>query len=435
MQRSCQVNIDSTDHEARGVGRPEGKVIFVDQALPGERVLANIRKIKKSHELGSIDKFIERSSDRVNPNCENYGVCGGCSFQHASVSAQLAIKQRVLEDALKRIGGVVPECMLAPISGAQWGYRKRARLSSRYVRKKDAALVGFRERGKSYVVDMKSCEVLPPKVSKSIPHMRALVESLSIRESIPQIEVACGESVDVLAFRHLEDLPATDEQKLLDFGSEYGFVIYGQRSGPDSLRCLTVGVEDAGLTYRVKDLGLIYNFKLSEFTQVNTDVNEILVRRAIKLLDLKPGDKVVDLFCGLGNFSLAIAKSGVSVLGLEGSQQLVIRAKENAIKNKLGHLCDFRYADLFVEGSPEFSELSGYHKLLIDPPRDGALEVVTALRDSAVNKIVYVSCNPATLARDAGILVQENGYTLRSAGIVNMFPNTSHVESIALFEK
>jgi 23S rRNA (uracil1939-C5)-methyltransferase len=435
MQRSCELNIESTDHEARGIGRQEGKVIFVDQAMPGERVVANIRKIKKSHELGSIDKFIERSSDRVTPNCENYGVCGGCSFQHANVSSQLAIKQRVLEDALERIGGVVPEYMLPPVSGPQWGYRKRARLSSRYVRKKDAALVGFRERGKSYVVDMKSCEVLPPKVSYAIPHMRVLVKSLSIRESIPQIEVACGDSVDVLAFRHLEDLPAPDEQKLINFGDEYGFVIYGQRNGPDSLRCLTAGAEDADLTYQVKDLGLIYGFKLSEFTQVNTDVNEILVRRAIKLLDLKPSDNVVDLFCGLGNFSLAIAKSGVSVIGLEGSQQLVDRAKENAVKNKLQHLCDFRYADLFVEGSPEFSGLSGYDKALIDPPRDGALEVVTALRDSAVSKIVYVSCNPATLARDAGILVQENKYTLKSAGIVNMFPNTSHVESIALFVK
>jgi 23S rRNA (uracil1939-C5)-methyltransferase len=435
MQRSCELNIESTDHEARGIGRQEGKVIFVDQAMPGERVVANIRKIKKSHELGSIDKFIERSSDRVTPNCENYGVCGGCSFQHANVSSQLAIKQRVLEDALERIGGVVPEYMLPPVSGPQWGYRKRARLSSRYVRKKGAALVGFRERGKSYVVDMKSCEILPPKVSDVIPHMRALVDSLSIRESIPQIEVACGDNVDVLAFRHLEDLPAPDEEKLINFGNEYGFVIYGQRSGPDSLRCLTVGAEDTDLTYQIKDLGLIYGFKLSEFTQVNTDVNEILVRRAIKLLDIKPSDNVVDLFCGLGNFSLAIAKAGVSVIGLEGSQQLVDRAKENAVKNKLQHLCDFRYADLFVEGSPEFSELTGYNKMLIDPPRDGALAVVTALRDSAVSKIVYVSCNPATLARDAGIMVRDNGYTLKSAGIVNMFPNTSHVESIALFVK
>jgi 23S rRNA (uracil1939-C5)-methyltransferase len=263
MQRSCELNIESTDHEARGIGRQEGKVIFVDQAMPGERVVANIRKIKKSHELGSIDKFIERSSDRVTPNCENYGVCGGCSFQHANVSSQLAIKQRVLEDALKRIGGVVPEYMLPPVSGPQWGYRKRARLSSRYVRKKGAALVGFRERGKSYVVDMKSCEILPPKVSDVIPHMRALVDSLSIRESIPQIEVACGDNVDVLAFRHLEDLPAPDEEKLINFGNEYGFVIYGQRSGPDSLRCLTAGAEDADLTYQIKYLGLIYGFKLS----------------------------------------------------------------------------------------------------------------------------------------------------------------------------
>ena len=435
MRRSCELGIESADHEARGIGRQDGKVIFVDQAMPGERVVANIRKIKKSHELGSIDKFIERSSDRVTPKCENYGVCGGCSFQHASVSSQLAIKQRVLEDAFRRIGGVFPECMLPPIGGLQWGYRKRARLSSRYVRKKDTALVGFRERGKSYVVDMKSCEVLPPKVSGAIPHMRALVESLSIRESIPQIEVACGDSVDVLAFRHLENLPATDEQKLINFGDEYGFVIYGQRGGPDSLRCLTAGAEDADLTYRIKDLGLIYGFKLSEFTQVNTDVNEILVRRAIKLLDLKPGDSVVDLFCGLGNFSLAIAKSGVSVLGLEGSEQLVGRAKENAVKNQLQHLSVFRYADLFVEGSPEFSELKGYNKVLIDPPRDGALAVVTALRDCSVSKVVYVSCNPATLARDAGIMVRDNGYTLKSAGIVNMFPNTSHVESIALFVK
>ena len=429
-----EVLIESVDHEARGVGRNDDKVVFVENALPQEIVGVEIRRRKPSYETGISTYIKSVSPSRIKPRCVNFGVCGGCSFQHIDSKTQLAIKQRVLEDALDRIGSVRPEQILSPICGPQFNYRTRARLSSRYVIKKEKTLVGFREKGKSYVVDMTSCEILPRHISNLLPELRGLVHSFSIRERVPQIEVACGNDVNVLAFRMLEDPSLEDLGLLKQFGAKHNVVIFIQRGGPATLTQIYPD-EAAVLTYSIPDMELTYEFGLSEFTQVNTDINSVLVRRAISMLDLKPTDRVADLFCGLGNFSLAIARSGATVIGLEANQELIDRATNNASRNELSKLCDFKVANLFTEGCPAYRSLKSIDKLLIDPPRDGAAELIKNIGADGPKKIVYVSCNPATLARDASTLVHEHGYRLLSAGIVNMFPNTSHVESIALFGK
>jgi 23S rRNA (uracil1939-C5)-methyltransferase len=429
-----EVLIESVDHEARGVGRNDNKVVFVENALPQEIVGVEIRRRKPSYETGISTYIKSVSPSRIKPRCVNFGVCGGCSFQHIDSKTQLAIKQRVMEDALDRIGSVRPEQILSPICGPQFNYRTRARLSSRYVIKKEKALVGFREKGKSYVVDMTSCEILPHHISNLLPELRSLVQSFSMRERVPQIEVACGNDVSVLAFRMLEDPSLEDLGSLKQFGAKHDVAIFVQRGGPATLTQIYPD-EAAVLKYSISDMSLTYEFGLSEFTQVNTDINSVLVRRAISMLDLKPTDRVADLFCGLGNFSLAIARSGASVVGLEANQELIDRATDNASRNELSKLCDFKVANLFTEGCPAYRSLKSIDKLLIDPPRDGAVELIKNIGADGPKKIVYVSCNPATLARDAGTLVHEHGYRLLSAGIVNMFPNTSHVESIALFGK
>ena len=429
-----EVLIESVDHEARGIARSDNKVIFVQNALPRETVEIEIKRKKPSFDTAVTKAVKNPSSARMNPRCPSFGICGGCSFQHIDMRSQLAIKQRVLEDAFTRIGKVSPERILSPISGPSLGYRTRARLSSRFVIKKDKALVGFREKGKGYVVDMLSCDVLPSRVSRLLPELRALVESLSIKKNVPQIEVACSDTSDILAFRILEDLTQSDTKCLVEFGLKQSVCIYTQRGGAKTLKQIYPEAESR-LTYRIPDFNLEFEFGLSEFTQVNTEVNGVLVRRAMSLLEPKAGERIADLFCGLGNFSLAIAKHGSIVIGVEGSQDLIFRARQNAENNGLLQNCEFRVGNLFEESCPSYEQLGPLDKLLIDPPRDGAFELVKAISGDGPKRIVYVSCNPSTLARDAGILVHEKGYRLTSASIVNMFPHTSHVESIASFEK
>ena len=430
-----EVLIESVDHEARGIARSDNKVIFVQNALPGETVEIEIKRKKASFDTAVTNAVKNPSPARVDPRCPSFGVCGGCSFQHIDMRTQLAIKQRVLEDAFARLGKVSPERILSPISGPSLGYRTRARLSSRFVIKKDKSLVGFREKGKGYVVDMISCDILPPRISRLLPELRVLIGSLTIKKNVPQIEVACSETSDILAFRILEDLTQLDAKCLFEFGRKQGVCIYTQRGGPQTLKQIYPDVESR-LTYQIPDFNLEFEFGLSEFTQVNTEVNGVLVRRAMSLLQPKTGERIADLFCGLGNFSLAIAKHGSVVIGVEGSQDLIRRAYQNAKSNDLLQSCEFRVGDLFEESCPSYERLGPLDKLLIDPPRDGAFELVKTIPgDGGPKSIVYVSCNPATLARDAGILVREKGYRLTSASIVNMFPHTSHVESIASFEK
>ena len=426
--------IESLDHEARGIARREGKTIFVDGALPGETVeYASFRR-KPNYELAHLLRVVRASPVRVEARCPHYGVCGGCAMQHLDAAAQVAVKQRVLEDNLWHIGRVRPEQMLPPIQGEPWGYRRRARLAVRKVPKKGGVLVGFHERRSSYIADMRSCEILPPAVSELLLPLRELIAGLSICERLPQIEVAMGDSCIALVLRILEPLNATDENLLREFADRHGVVLYLQPKGPDTAVRFHP-LPGPRLSYTLPEFGLELEFRPTEFTQVNHAINRVLVRRAMRLLDPRPGERIADLFCGLGNFTLPIASLGASVVGIEGSPALVARGKESAVANGLGARVEFGVANLFECTEESLAALGLFDKMLIDPPREGAVEVIKALGETAPRRIVYVSYNPATLARDAAILVSVKGYRFRAAGAVNMFPHTAHVESIALFDR
>jgi 23S rRNA (uracil1939-C5)-methyltransferase len=427
-------NIESLDQEGRGVTHVDGKVVFAQGALAGECVELETVRRKPSYEVARTTSVITASSSRVTPRCDSFGVCGGCSMQHLETRAQVAAKQRVLEDSFAHIGKVTPERMLAPIHGPAWGYRYRARFSSRYVHKRGATLVGFRERRNSFVADMRRCEVVPPRISSLLLPLRSLIDGLTIRERLPQIELAIGEDRDALAFRNLEPLSADDEGRLREFAETHGVHVYLQPGGPDTVHLFHPEGDDL-LSYTLPDFDLEFRFRLPDFTQVNHQINRVLVRRAMSLLDPGPGERIGDMFCGIGNFSLPMARRGAMVTGMEGSSGLVERAQANARHNGLEAQCSFHSADLFKMDEQGWQRFGLFDKLLIDPPRDGASELVSLLGGDSPRKVVYVSCNPATLARDAGIMVHTNGYTLSAAGVVNMFPHTSHVESIAVFEK
>lgn len=426
--------IESLDHEGRGVGHLAGKTIFVEGALAGERVNFSSYRKKPNFEQAQAVEILEASPYRVAPRCPWFGICGGCSHQHLEEAAQVAAKQRVLEDCLEHIGKVRPETLLSPIHGPTWGYRRRARLSVRNVPKKGGVLVGFHERRSSYVADMGGCAVLPQRISRLLPRLRELVEGLSIRDRLPQIELALGDAVDVLVLRVLEPPSPEDESHLRAFAEAHGVQFWLQPKGPDTAYPFHPLTAPA-LDYRLPEFDLVMPFRPTEFTQVNQDVNAMLVRRAMRLLEPKAGERIADFFCGLGNFTLPIARLGARVLGIEGAAGLVARGLENAARNGLSDNSEFRVADLFKMTPEAYAALGTFDKLLIDPPRDGAIELVKSLPDSgAPCRIVYVSCSPATLARDAAVLVHQKGYQLRAAGVANMFPHTAHVESIALFE-
>ncbi len=430
-----QAIIESLDHEGRGVTHVAGKTVFVDGALPGETVEYSSYRRKPSYELAVATRIVSASAAREVPACRYFGVCGGCSMQHLEAGAQAAVKQRVLEDALWHIGRLRPEMVYPAIRGPSWGYRFRARLSVRLVPKKGGVLVGFHEKRSSYIADMLSCEVLPRRVSDMLPQLRALIAALSIPDRIPQIEVAVAEEALALVFRILAPLTAADESRLREFAEHHGIQLFLQTGGPDTA-ILFHPPSAPPLSYTLPDFGVRLQFRPTDFTQVNHGINRMLVRRAMSLLDPQPGERIADLFCGLGNFTLPIARLGAKVVGVEGSLALVERARANALLNGLGECTEFRVANLF-EATPEsLEELGPLDKLLIDPPREGAIAMVKALgAQTPPRRIVYVSCNPATLARDAAVLVHEKGYRLCGAGIGNMFPHTSHVESIALFER
>jgi 23S rRNA (uracil1939-C5)-methyltransferase len=431
--------IESLDHEGRGVAHVDGKTIFIEGGLPGEQVEYSSFRKKPSYEQATLTKLLSSSSQRVTPRCPSFGVCGGCSMQHMHPVAQTAAKQRVLEDALWHVGRLRPQVVFPAISGAAWGYRSRARMSVRLVAKKGGVLVGFHEKRSSFVAVMDSCEVLPPAMSVLITPLKKLMIEMSAPDRLPQIEVAIGGEQIVLLLRHLDALTEDDKQRLRDFADEYRIVWYLQSKGPDTVH-LFHPADAPSLSYRLDEFNVELNFSPTEFTQVNQGVNAMLVRRAMRLLDAQPGERIADLFCGLGNFTLPIARSGARVIGIEGSEQLVARARENAQHNDLADRCEFGVANLFEVTPDSYGELSHksgpFDKLLIDPPRDGAFELVKALPESGAPwRIVYVSCSPSTLARDAAVLVTQKGYALKGAGIASMFPQTSHVESIALFER
>ncbi|MEO1767824.1 23S rRNA (uracil(1939)-C(5))-methyltransferase RlmD [Thiobacter aerophilum] len=426
--------IESLDHEGRGVAHVAGKVVFVEGALPGECVEYRTLRRKSTYELGEVTRVLEASFMRVTPRCPYFGVCGGCLLQHMEPYAQVAAKQRILEDNLARIGKVRPESMLPAIHGPSWGYRHRARMSARLVAKKGGVLVGFHERRSSFIADMHGCEILPPRIARLIDPLRALIGGLSVRERAPQVEIALGERVDALVLRILEPLSADDEVRLREFADAHGIQWWLQPKGPDSVFPF-YPLEAPHLSYTLPEFGLDMPFSPTEFTQVNPAINRVLVRRAMALLDPQPGERIADLFCGLGNFSLPMARRGATVVGVEGSSALVARARANAAHNGLAASTHFLAANLFEVTPETLAEWGHFDKMLIDPPRDGAIQVVKALGSDAPARIVYVSCSPATLARDAAVLSHEKGYHLLAAGVVNMFPHTGHVESIALFER
>ncbi len=426
--------IESLDHEARGVTRLDGKTVFVEGALPGECVEYASYRRKPSYELARTLRVQESSAQRVIPRCPHFGVCGGCSMQHLDAEAQVAAKQRLLEDNLWHLGRIKADQLYAPIYGQPWGYRYRARLSVRFVLKKGGVLVGFHEKKSSYVADMQQCEVLPPHLSAMLLPLRDLVGRMSIRDRLPQIEVAVGEQITALVLRILEPLTPADETLLRDFADQHAIVFYLQPQGP-ATAYRYYPLEAPQLSYRLPDFAVEHAFSPTEFTQVNHAINRVLVRRALALLAPQPGERIADMFCGLGNFTLPIARSGARVLGIEGSPELVRRATGNAVANGLADLAEYRVANLFEITSEGLAALGRFDKMLIDPPREGAVDLIKSLDAEGPRRIVYISCSPATLARDAAILVTQKDYCLRGAGVVNMFPHTSHVESIALFER
>ncbi len=426
--------IESLDHEGRGIARRDGKTIFIEGAVTGETVTASVYRKKPSYENANVQRILRESSQRVTPQCVNFGRCGGCSLQHLNAPAQVAAKQRVLEDNLRHIGKVTAGQMLSPIHGPTWGYRRRARMTARYVIKKGGSLIGFHEKKSSFVADMTSCEVLPAHISKLLLPLRELVGALSIRERMPQIEVACGDAADVLVFRVLEPPTDADKALLQAFAESHSVHVYLQSKGPETAQPLWPQ-EPADLYYTLPEFNIKMPFFPTEFTQVNHEVNRVLVHRALMLLAPQAGERVADMFCGIGNFSLPIARSGAQVTGIEGSASLVKRAAENAAYNGLSESVAYRVMNLFEINADAFSALGAFDRMLIDPPRDGAAELVKSLVAAPPRRIVYVSCNPSTLARDAAVLVHEQGYTLSAAGVVNMFPHTAHVESIAVFDR
>jgi 23S rRNA (uracil1939-C5)-methyltransferase len=443
------LSVESLDLEAQGVAHnAQGKVVFIEGALPCERVQVHVYRRKNNWEQATMTALSTESTHRVRPPCPHFGLqpgaCGGCKMQHLHIGAQVAVKQRVLEDSLWHIGKVKPERVLRPIEGPPWGYRDRARLSVRHVAKKGGVLVGFHERKSSYVADMHTCKVLAPQVSALLMPLRALIGSMDQRDRLPQIEVAVGSDRTALVLRHLEALTQPDLARLRAFASTHRVSWWLQPKGPDSVHPLDP--DEPPLDYRLPEFGLVMQFGPTDFTQVNSQINRTLVVQALRLLDPRPHERVIDWFCGLGNFTLPIATRAREVLGVEGSETLLVRSRENAVRNLLASRTAFASRNLF-EMTPAQLQLDGAaDKWLVDPPREGALALVKSLVDllaepsaapgwAPPSRVVYVSCNPATLARDAALLVHQSGYRCAAAGVVNMFPHTAHVESIAVFER
>ncbi len=439
------LRIESLDLDAQGVAHnSEGKVVFVEDALPGEEVRVAVKRKKNNWEQAALVELRHESSQRVVPRCPHFGVCGGCKMQHLDVGAQVATKQRALEDALWHLGKVRPERMLRPMRGPDWNYRQRARLSVRHVVKKGAVLVGFHERKSSFVAEIASCDVVPVDVSAMIMPLRALIATMAARDRLPQIELAAGDGVTALVLRHLEPLGDGDLALLREFAQRHRVEWWLQPKGPETARPLDGA--DSALAYRLPEFGLRMPFRPTDFTQVNHEINEALVSRALRLLAPAADEFVIDWFCGLGNFTLPLATRAARVLGIEGSGALIERAAAAAAMNGLATKTSFAVRNLFEVTADDLVAFGSAAKWLIDPPREGAFAIAKALADRCEPgaaglpwrppaRIVYVSCNPATLARDAGLFVHRAGYRCSAAGVVNMFPHTAHVESIAVFDR
>ncbi|MET0293231.1 MAG: 23S rRNA (uracil(1939)-C(5))-methyltransferase RlmD [Steroidobacteraceae bacterium] len=425
--------VDALNHDAEGVVRA-GKTAFVADALPGERIVFRRREAHRSHDDADLVEVLEASNDRVKPGCDHFGVCGGCALQHLEPAAQLRNKERELLETLQRVGGVIPPRVLPAVDGPVWGYRRRARLGARYVTARQRSLVGFRERSSSFVAALERCVVLVPEAGEKLAALSDLATSLSIRMRMPQIEVSAGDGQLALVMRVLDD-PSEDDLRLMrEFELRENVKLLLQRNGPTELQSLDGLPPD--LWYEIPEFGVKLHFTPTDFVQVNGETNRRMVSRVVELLQLDGDARVLDLFCGLGNFTLPLATRAASVLGIEGDAGLVERARHNAAVNGLGNVC-FEVANLAGEAAPATCDrltASGgrFTHVLLDPPRTGAREVLGSIARLAPKTVVYVSCHPGSLARDLQILTTEHGFRLDSAGVVDMFPHTTHVESIAV---
>ena len=427
-----ETQIESLSHDGRGVARIEGKTVFIDGGLGGERVRFRYSKKHSKYDEGRVVEVLSSSPDRVEAKCQHYGVCGGCSLMHMAPVAQLVLKQKTLMEQMSHFGHIEPEEWIEPMTGPLWGYRRKARLGVKHVPKKNRVLVGFREKGTPYLALLDKCEVLDPRIGTRLAELGSMIETLAAYNRIAQIEVAMDDKNTALVFRNLDPLSDSDQKILITYGQKNDLWIYLQSGGPDTIT--PIWPKSPQLSY-APEVGLTLMFEPSDFTQVNATINQNMIQLTMELLEVCTEDRVLDLFCGLGNFSLPLARRVSEVVGVEGDAALVKHAQNNAKLNDLNN-ATFEQADLTKTALKDYSWANdGFNKILLDPPRSGAFEVLSQLADLGAERIVYVSCNPATLARDAGELVHKYGYTLVSAGIMDMFPHTSHVESIALFIK
>lgn len=430
---AVRARVETLTHDGRGLARVDGRPVFIDGALPGEDVSFVYTDIRRDYAEGRLETLHEAVPGRATPRCPSYGVCGGCSFQHVDDARQIEEKQKLLFEQFRRIGRLDAVEPLPPLTGPSWGYRHKARLGVKNVTRKGRVLVGFREKSSPYITDLESCPVLHPAVGERLGELSQLVGSLSRPDRVPQIEVAAGDTRMALVFRLLEDPAPDDLDKLRAFGARLGLEIHIQRQGPDSVEAL-YPEQPPLLEYTLPEQGVVFHFKPVDFTQVNLEINRKMVSRVMDILAPGPDDEVLDLFCGIGNFTLPLARRARHVVGVEGGREAVERARQNAEANGLENV-EFHVADLTqpLDGQPWADRQ--YDKILLDPSRAGAEEVLAGIPRWGARRIVYVSCNPSTLARDAGILVHTHGYRLVQAGVMDMFPQTAHVESIALFEK
>ncbi len=427
-----EAHVEDLSHDARGIARVDGKVVFITDALPGENVRYMRTRKKSSFDEGQLEEVLKASADRVDPECAHFGLCGGCSLQHLDPRAQIEFKQAQMLDNLRRIGGVEPVEVAAPLIGPLWGYRRRARLSVKNVHKKERVLVGFRERNNPYVAVIEGCEVLDPAVGRRLTKLAGLIEQLTICDRIPQIEVAVAENAVALVLRVMDPPTLQDRERLEAFSKEEAIWFYLQPGGLDSVTPLLPDTPE--LYFQLPNHNVRLYFEPADFIQVNGTLNAAMVDQALEWLNPGSADKVLELFCGLGNFSMPLARQATSVVAVEGDASLVKRAQMNAVRNDLQNI-EFYVSDLFQTQAEEAWIGQSFDKALIDPPRAGAEEVMPLLARAGVREILYVSCHPATLARDVSILVKEYGYRLQRAGVMDMFPHTSHVESMALLVK
>ncbi|HET6545663.1 MAG TPA: 23S rRNA (uracil(1939)-C(5))-methyltransferase RlmD [Rhodanobacteraceae bacterium] len=428
----AEVEITDLAHDGRGVARIDGKAVFVAGALPGERVRICIVRRHRTFDEAALDELLVASPERVEPRCAHFGSCAGCALQHLSPGAQIAAKQRVLRENFERIGKVEPERWLEPLTDQPWGYRRKGRLSVKWVEKKAKVVVGFREDNPRFIADIASCHTLLPAIGLRIGAIGVMLATLEAKRCIAQIEIAAGDATVALVFRHLEPLPESDRAILAAFGRAHDLAILLQPGGPDSVQALWP--ESPALSFRIAASDVDIAFRPLDFIQVNAGMNQRMIARALELLDPQPQDRVLDLYCGLGNFTLPIARRAASVTGVEGDAGLIARARENAQRNRVAN-AEFVVADLAMDQRASAWATRARDKLLLDPPRSGAAAVLDALPRKGTDRVVYVSCHPGSLARDAATLVDRHGFRLAAAGVMDMFPHTAHVESIALFER